>query len=379
MSLRDVTFLLGFFYPGNLNPQLAMVESTTAAESNFEVTSSVAEDVWHGRVTPGSYEWWYFDALSDDARDGVVIIFLDNFIFSPRYNSSGTSENRFPAIAFTYYHDGKPLYRAINEFTSTDFATEPLAPSCRIGKNIFQIEATPYGIRYKLSVEARMRGGRELKASFEWLLVESDFTPDKKVVTADHHSWNLVAPRCDVSGKVEVFDNQGKLKDQRQFRGTGYHDHNLDSRRMPETIDSWQWGRVHFSDASAVFYRYHELGSEDVVTRLFVVRDGELSTYDTGFVDSKYSRDVFGLKYPKVMSFEADNDVTLTVDQVKTIDSSFFYLRFLSEMKLKLPDGSSRSAIGFSEHLSPHTLGNRWLGWLIDMRIGRNGKGAFLP
>ena len=32
-------------------------------------------------------EWWYFDALSEDGRDAVVIIFLDNFIFSPRYNS----------------------------------------------------------------------------------------------------------------------------------------------------------------------------------------------------------------------------------------------------------------------------------------------------
>ena len=48
----------------------------------FSFASSVKEDVWHEKLCAEAFEWWYFDALSDDGRDGVVVIFLDNFIFS---------------------------------------------------------------------------------------------------------------------------------------------------------------------------------------------------------------------------------------------------------------------------------------------------------
>src|SRR5689334_14274798 len=53
----------------------------------FSFSSSVKEDVWHPKSDAAAYEWWYFDALSDDGKDAVVVIFLDNFIFSPRYNA----------------------------------------------------------------------------------------------------------------------------------------------------------------------------------------------------------------------------------------------------------------------------------------------------
>ena len=69
----------------------------------------------------------------------------------------------------------------------------------------------------------------------------------------------------------------------------------------------------------------------------------------------------------------------LRVKQTKIIDSSFFYLRFLSEMTLTLRDGKPRQAIGITEYLKPKALKYRWLDWLTNMRIGRNGKGAFLP
>jgi len=59
---------------------------TTAAQppvnEKFAFSSCVASDVWHLKENAKGYEWWYFDALSDDGRDGIVIIFLDNFIGS---------------------------------------------------------------------------------------------------------------------------------------------------------------------------------------------------------------------------------------------------------------------------------------------------------
>jgi carotenoid 1,2-hydratase len=373
----------------------------------FTFTSSVAADVWSPKPHRQAYEWWYFDALSDDGRDAVVIIFLDNFIFSPRYNrkkakgsNTGKGEGEknaardeaaqpksgipgpkstVPAVAFFYYRDGKPLYRAINEFGPDDFVASPNSPSCQIGENLMRYESAPYGSGYFLSLNAQLRKNLNLEAQFEWLSIESDFLPDKKFDADDFHVWNLVVSRADVSGKIKITDEKGREKELIHFRGTGYHDHNYDNRWLPETVREWQWGRAHFSDATAVFYRYHEGGEEKAITKLFTVRDGRLRDRDAEYEEQQIRRDIFGIKYPQRLTFTTEDNMRLRVKQLETIDSSFFYLRFLSEMTLTLRDGKPRKAIGITEYLNPKALKYRWLDWLVSMRIGRNGKGSFLP
>lgn len=373
---------------------------------NFSFASSVKEDVWHPNASFKSYEWWYFDALSDDGRDGVVIIFLDNFVFSPRYNSLAAKAKGFeidkklsniktdssafslqpsalnkkvPAIAFVYYRDGKPCYRAYNEFLPEEFWASEVIPTCKIGSNSFKFDDAPYGSGYAISINAKLRKNLNLEAHFEWLSVESDFVPDRLPEMNETHIWNLVAPRSDVTGKITVSTDTGINKDVIHFRGTGYHDHNLDNRWLPETVQDWQWGRAHFADATAVFYRYKEISTSEPVTKLYVVRHGELRQRDADYEEQTHARDKFGLKYPTRLRLITEDNMRLRVKQTETIDSSFFYLRFLSEMTLTLRDGKPRKAIGFTEHLAPRTLKYRWLDWLINMRIGRNGKGSFLP
>ncbi|MEP6924668.1 MAG: hypothetical protein ABI954_09405 [Pyrinomonadaceae bacterium] len=362
------------------------------AFKNFLFCSSFADDVWHKLNGPAAYEWWYFDALSDDGRDAIVVIFLDNFIFSPRYNSVQSPKSkvqspnikseteRFPAIAFTYYRDGKPLYRALNEFEPNDFSAGTKMPSCKIGASEFNFEQTPYGKRYLLNINANLRGGKKLNAALEWLAVESDFVslaPAHDL--SSQHFWDLASPRSDVTGKIEVFDRANNQIDQIQFRGTGYHDHNLDSRWLPATVAEWQWGRAHFSDATAVFYRYREIGGSESMTQLFLVRHDKFSAHDAGFAANQTRRNYFGIKYSQKLEFTTEKDCLLSINQSKLIDASFFYLRFLSEMTLTLGDGKVRETIGITEHLAPRSLKWRKLDWLVNMRIGRRGRGAFLP
>ncbi len=362
---------------------------------NFAFSSSIADDVWHPKTNSKAFEWWYFDALSEDGRDAVVIIFLDNFIFSPRYNAGNRQSNRFtekfrrrknldcrrcyPAIAFTYYRDGKPKYRAINEFAPEDFSADGKKPECRIGDNFFRLDSAPYGSGYMLSINAKLRRKRQLKANFEWLSIESDFLPAKTFDLNDAHNWNLAVSRADVTGRIAVEDSSGKSLDTVHFRGTGYHDHNLDNRWLPEIVSDWQWGRAHFADATAVFYRYKEHGAARATTKLFTVENEVLSDADANCEEQNFTRDKFGIKYPQKLALVGENASKLSIKQTKIIDSSFFYLRFLSEMTLTMPDGTTREAVGITESLNPKALKYRWLDWLIDMRIGRNGKGSFLP
>ena len=282
-------------------------------------------------------------------------------------------------MAFIYYHDGKPLYRAINEFSEDAFFGDPQNPECRIGDNHFKFESAPYGSGYTIQINAKLRKNRTIEAHFEWLSIESDFLPDKKVNLENKHFWNLVAPRSDVSGRITVSDKKNKSLDVVHFRGTGYHDHNLDNRWLPDTVADWQWGRAHFADATAVFYRYKELGEENSVTKFLTICDGELRERDAEFEEQNFSRHIFGIKYPQRLRFVSHDKMSLRVKQTKLLDASFFYLRFLSEMTLTLRDGKPRKTIGITEHLAPKALKLRWLDWLINMRIGKKGKGAFLP
>lgn len=371
------------------------------ASENFAFTSSISGDVWHRKSSPDAFEWWYFDALSDDGRDAVVIIFLDNFIFSPRYNAfnkkhknllrrvirrnlftenaSGFSRQKtFPALAFFYYRNGKPVYRAINEFAPEEFSASEDAPACSLGKNSFHLDSAPYGSGYVISINARLPRNRRLKANFEWLAIEGDFLPECRVYAENSHCWNLVLSRSDVSGKITVEDAKGKSLDTVHFRGTGYHDHNVDNRWLPETVREWQWGRAHFLDSSAVFYRYKELDENNATTKFLIVRDGELRERDANYEEQNFARNMFGIRYPQRMTFTTEDNLRLRVKQTEIIDSSFFYLRFLSDITLTLRDGKPRKTVGITEYLAPRALKYRWLDWLVNMRIGRNGKGSLL-
>jgi carotenoid 1,2-hydratase len=354
------------------------------SQENFSFSSCVKSDVWHPEKDSKGYEWWYFDALSDDGKEAVVIIFLDNFIFSPRYNSSVHRNDlngfkRFPAVAFVYYRDGKPVYRAINEYRPEDFDAGADTPRCRIGKNSFHLESAPYGSGYVLEIDAKLSQNRCLKARFEWLSIECDLKPAEQRITPATHFWNLVSPRSDVTGRIAVYEQKGREQDEIHFRGTGYHDHNFDSRWLPETVKDWQWGRSHFPDSTAIFYRYNEIGETDAPTKLFLIRDQELTETDAEYEVQEMGRDKFGIKYPKRIRFVTADNIKLRVKQQQIVDSSFFYLRFLSEMTLTLRDGKPRKTVGITEHLEPKALKYRWLDWLVNMRIGKHGKSPFLP
>lgn len=357
----------------------------TVPNEKFAFLSSVDADVWHPKTDPKAYEWWYFDALSDDGTEGIIIIFLDNFIYSPRYNARQKTERsnleplrRFPAVSFTYFSGGKPVYRAVHEFPEGSFFADTETPECRIGDCSFKFDSADYGSGYLVTVKLPAGGGRRMEAVFEWLSIESHFDPQPVRYDAIPHCWNLVAPRSDVTGKATIFSRKGMPLDVRHFRGTGYHDHNLDNRWLQKTVRDWHWGRAHFADSTAVFYRYCELDDHSPSTRLLVVKNGEMTERTVDYDEQNYARDRFGIRYPTRLRLISEDNVRLRVKPVTIIDSSFYYLRFLSEITLTLRDGIPRKATGITEFLAPRALKYRWLNWLADIRTGKNGKPPLL-
>lgn len=352
---------------------------TTAAD-NFTFSSSVSADVWHPQKDDKSYEWWYFDALSDDGREAIVIVFLDNFIYSPRYNRESlriTGNERCPAVSFTYFFDGKPLYKVTTEYHASEFHGSEKTPECRIGGSGFTMRTASYGSGYFVSVNARLGGGRHLKAELEWLAVESDLSGAPFCQEDSLHCWNMVAPRADVTGKIRVVRSDGVQSDTVHFRGTGYHDHNMDNRWLAKTVKDWHWGRAHFADCTVVFYRFREIADTSASTRMILVRDGEMQVRNVMFEEQSYVRDKLGIRYPSQLHLVSEENVRLHVRPIEVIDSSFYFLRFISEITLSEPGSPDHKTMGITEFIAPKTLKYRWLNWLADVRTGKNGESSY--
>jgi carotenoid 1,2-hydratase len=350
-------------------------------ESKFAFSSSLKDNVWHPEKGPKAYESWYFDALTDDHRESVVITFLDNYIFSGRYNSSSGSKGQgkeaergdsgyTPAVLFTYFKDGQPRYRAVQEFVESEFSATSELPGCRIGKSSFKYEKATYGSGYNVVIELPMSGGRRIEAQFEWLEIESDLSAGSFCFEKLRHCWNMVAPRCDVSGKITIYDKAGSISDAIRFRGTGYHDHKIDDRWLAATVHDWHWGRVHFADSTAVFYRYKEIGDQAPTSKLLVVKNGELRERDVRIEEQNYVRDKFGIRYPTRLRLVTEDNMRLRVKPVTILHSGFYLLRFVSEMTLTLRDGIPRRTKGLTEFVAPRVLRYRWLNWLNRLRTG---------
>ncbi|MBA2504221.1 MAG: hypothetical protein H0V27_15210 [Pyrinomonadaceae bacterium] len=366
------------------------------AGEDFIPFSNIADDVWHNDKEIGAYEWWYFDAASDDGRDVLVVIFLTNFIFSPRYNQAvsnaqskdnSSAPPQFPAVSVWWYRNGKVRLRLVNEYASELFAASTSSPECRIGASGFHLERQNGEVRYCVQLDETMRRGRKLQASLEWCVVEGDLAPrpreSHRSASPPAHEWNLVAPRCHVNGTLNVLDSNSSNRAHR-FSGTGYHDHNRDRRPMAQTISEWQWGRAHFRERTMIFYRYAGRDLErSSAARLFVVHRNKLVTHDARFIHEDVRRDLFGLRYPRALRIEFQDEsgapAVLHVAQRHLLESSFFYLRFLGEARLETSGANGEQASIISEYLAPRALQWRWLHWLINMRIGRENRSSFLP
>jgi carotenoid 1,2-hydratase len=347
---------------------------------NFSFSSSVKDDIWHPQKDDKSYEWWYFDALSDDGSEAVVIVFLDNFIYSPRYNQESTritGAERCPAVSFTYFRDGKAIYKATTEFHSSDFRASEERPEVQIGESGFVMDAARYGSGYMVTVKAGLPGARTLEAKFEWLSVESDLSAEGFSDPESRHCWNMVAPRSDVTGRIEVSSSYDGQFETIHFRGTGYHDHNLDNRWLAKTVRDWHWGRAHFAECSVVFCRFREVGSQEPRTRLLLIRDGVLEDREVEMHEQEYVRDKFGIRYPSELEMTSSDGIRLHVKPVAIIDSSFYFLRFLSEITLGVPGKPDHSTSAITEFIAPKTLKYRWLNWLADVRTGKNGESSY--
>lgn len=323
----------------------------------MKIISSLSDDVWH-KLGNSSYEWWYFDSISEDGY-AFTISFFYGLPFSPYYNEKIAKENNSPsadpgqhvAVYFCLYGPDKPLAYVLNEYSRNyNFSKEQ--PLLKIGNSSLSYDLSK---GFLIKLDALALWGRKVSAElvFKPEFFPSINWPDSK----SEHLWNCVAPRCKVSGELTV---TGLLKKRKiLFRGLGYHDHNYGSHPMHYDMKRWHWGRLHTKELTAIYYIIeNNIGQESFLAVLSSV--GETIYLGQANFHYEQKTDLMGVEYFSKINLTTENNPLLTLKIVKTrrVDQGPFYLRFLAEQELKtsLKGQESNKEIGFAEAFEPAKL-----------------------
>ena len=335
----------------------------------MKIISDHTQDTKSPKPIPGSYEWWYFDAVSDDGNTSLVIIFYEGNPFSRRYIEEikckpNITAEYFPAISLSVYHKGKPVYYGFEELAADRANFSSDWPEGNVGDSWFRLEQKQNELIYHVYVNHLMPNGDALKASLKFRSpINGSITVKDENLTEIVHSWNLIQPAANVKGLIKI---SGYETFTCNFNGTGYHDHNMGEEPMREGFDEWYWGRFHTGSQTLVYYLMNRKG--DWTNHALLFDDsGKARTVTGDFTGENQTFNLFGLKSYRKLVFQSDS-FNFTVQQVKTIDNGPFYQRFLSRVILHT-ESKIIQGRGISEYIYPARIYSKYFWPLVNMRI----------
>lgn len=356
----------------------------------MNITTDSSQEAWHRLDDPGSYEWWYFDAGDEASGISIVLIWFAGFPFSPHYMRhyqewrSGSRADlphpeHYAGFSFQLYEHGREVVNFIKEGPSPLFESSFPSPGARFEENLFSYD--PLADRYLLTVDfAFPARRRKVRASFEFIpRIRYDYrrNNDCRPGREHNHQWLLLAPRADVEGSVSIDSTDGKGDRRIEFRGTGYHDHNLGSMPMHEYVSRWYWGRA-FSERFDIIYYVIFFRSAScfplAVLMLNDHADGSQTVIDdASFSESRFARGVFAPLHGRRIRMQG-GAVRLDVVHQESLDAGPFYLRYASKMALEVDGRRIEGLHGISEFLDPAALQSRVMRFFTGSRIWREGS-----
>jgi len=340
----------------------------------MKIISSFSEDTQSDKPKPGSYEWWYFDARSDDGYS-VVIIFYDGNPFSRRYIRSiemndGKTASDFPAISVSVYKKGKPLFYSFEEFSVENASFSGIEPKGATGLNSFEGRIEDDEITYEVILNQKVANGDKLigKLCFKSGSFEFGNQTAELQGNLDDHTWNLVMPACNASGHLEI---TGLKNYSIQFEGIGYHDHNYGHEPMKESFDEWYWGRYHLQNDTLIYYLMNQHNRWNKKAWL-INKSGTVSEFDDDIQITDTGLNSFGLLSARKIEFSGPR-LKAVLQKDSVIDNGPFYQRFEGRMLLE-KDYEIQEGRGISEYIRPERIYNKLFWPLVNMRIRYPGK-----
>lgn len=344
-----------------------------------------ADDAAHGahlRHVPGAYEWWYFDALSDDGLWMLACIWFLGNPFSPyaRLAAARTPADPFVhnALFFALYNAGQLYAYHFTRFPRTQICADELRPATlRFGEN----HLTFNGGVYRLRLADENANRRRLTAE----LMFAPPTPDSGGARAEEspsppalpelgaggasHVWLPAAPTCRVSGQIALRERSNAGAEQITFAGDGYHDHNWGTLPFDAEVRDWYWARATLENERAAIVYHVERKEGPPDSHLLLFENGRLTRHDpqATVARSRWRVNGFGTVYATRLDVQsADTAATFLLRQ--RLDSAPFYVRTLSEAMVTTA-GRVETGRGLGEWFRPALMSSPLAASAMKARI----------
>ncbi len=340
----------------------------------MQILSDSNKDIRTEKIQPGSYEWWYFDAVSGDGMYSFVMIFYEGNPFSRRYKEAMDRGKMnlarfYPAVSLSVYKSGSPVFYSFEEVLPAEASFSDEHPEGKVKNNRFWRELKENTLIYHLKIDQRLPGGDRLSGELRFNSEDFKYKLSEEYSSIkEKHQWNLVQPHANVAGKLNI---SGFSEHEVAFNGAGYHDHNTGYEPMQESFDDWYWGRIHFAGNTLVYYLMNEKGVLNSKGWLFDQSEN-VQMIDSGIIKDDFGINFFGLKSARKIE-KQEGDIRFLIQKTSIIDNGPFYQRFLSRMMLHM-QGNIYQGTGISEYICPARIHKKIFRPFVNMRIQYPGS-----
>lgn len=186
---------------------------------------SPREDAAHTDDSPGTYEWWYFDAhLSNGAT--LVVIFMNKPLAQPELPLT-------PLLRVSLELPDGRVYNSMDVHPAETWSASRTELDVRIGANRFSGDLDEIRIQ----------------AASDDIVVDVTMTPQVHAWrpetghmyfgegTDQLFGWLPAIPQGAVQGSYTIDGETHEVS------GIGYHDHNWGDASLPEIVHDWYWAR----------------------------------------------------------------------------------------------------------------------------------------
>ncbi|KAK5683567.1 hypothetical protein LTS10_005100 [Elasticomyces elasticus] len=258
-------------------------EISTYLNSTILTTPSTAEFTYPGTGLDGpkvhpvngtNFDWWYFDAVSDDLAEGdlssVIIVFYtlsQTAFFGQRLNDSVLAVS----IAGTL-RDGTPNYINLQpgEATITTLG-DSSAGQWGSGPNNASWSSSPDLRTWVVTFNNEIVNGSLTMTSIAPPHLPCGLpTPFATELIIPHVGWVNAIP--DALTSVDFTINGSSL----QFSGAGYHDKNWGDQPLFDVEEYWYWGHGRLGPYSIVWFDAGSLVDGEEHFSAYVARNGRM-------------------------------------------------------------------------------------------------------
>lgn len=360
----------------------------------MNITTESQQEVWHDLQQPGAYEWWYFDAEDKVAGTSVVVIWFSGFPFSPYYMQHYEDWRRragdilpFPSdyagFSFQLYEQGRETINFIREGGGGLFQGNRKDIGIRFEDNSFSYDADKDEYRLVIDFAFPARS-RQVQAELVFKVrrrVRYSKKNGNNVDPGSCHQWLLSVPKADVRGFIDITGENGNGVRRIELTADGYHDHNLGTMPMQEYISRWYWGRAFSDRYDLIYYMVFFRNSSYKPLSLLVLHDNQADSVavvdSLEFSERDFSTGIFSPLHGRSLELSSDQ-ADVTISQKKVLDAGPFYLRFASNISLRVGGQHINGISGISEYLNPVRLQSRFMRFFTRSRIWRDGQASFM-